>query len=206
MNNVLLSVYRREFDGSFTELASGLDSSLPTTITDPHPALDYARYRIVATSKETGSVSYYDLPGYLVGGNAVIIQWDEDWSSFDTTEDAPLEQPAWSGSMLVLPYNIDVSESNNSDVSLIEYVGRQHPVSYYGTHLGVSASWSMEIPKTDKETIYALRRLARWMGDVYVREPSGAGYWATISVSFSQKHCELTIPVSLKISQVEGGV
>jgi hypothetical protein len=44
------------------------------------------------------------------------------------------------------------------------------------------------------------------MGDVYVREPSGSGYWANIAVSFSQKHCELTIPVSLTISQVEGGL
>ena len=64
----------------------------------------------------------------------------------------------------------------------------------------------MDIPKSDKETIYGLRRLARWMGDVYVREPSGSGYWANITVSFSQKHTELTIPVSLSITQVEGGI
>lgn len=206
VDGVLLSVYRREFDGSFTELATGLDSSKATTITDPHPALDYARYRIVATTKSTGAVSYYDPPGYPVGGKAVLIQWDEDWSSFETTEDGIMEQPAWSGSMLKLPYNIDVSENNSSDKSLIEYIGRSHPVTYYGTQLGVSASWNMDIPKSDKETIYGLRRLARWMGDVYVREPSGSGYWANISVSFSQKHTELTIPVSLSITQVEGGI
>lgn len=44
------------------------------------------------------------------------------------------------------------------------------------------------------------------MGDVYVREPSGSGYWANISVSFTQTHCELTIPVTLNITRVEGGV
>lgn len=206
VNDVSLSVYRREFDGSFTELATGLDSAKATTITDPHPALDYARYRIVATTNATGAVGYYDPPGYPVGCKAVIIQWDEDWSSFETSEEASLEQPPWSGSMLKLPYNIDVSENNSSDKSLIEYAGRSHPVTYYGTQLGVAANWNMEIPKDDKETIYALRRLARWMGDVYVREPSGSGYWASISVSFSQKHCELTIPVTLSISQVEGGI
>lgn len=206
VSGVSLSVYRREFDGSFTELATGLNSLKSTTITDPHPALDYARYRIVAITDDSGAVSYYDTPGYPVGGKAVIIQWDEEWSSFETSEASAMEQPPWSGSMLKLPYNIDVSESNSSDISLVEYVGRQHPVSYYGTQLGVTASWSIEIPKEDKETIYALRRLARWMGDVYVREPSGSGYWANVAVSFSQKHCELTIPVSLKISQVEGGI
>ena len=64
----------------------------------------------------------------------------------------------------------------------------------------------MLIERNDTETIYALRRLAIWPGDVYVREPSGSGYWAKISVSFDQTHCELTIPVKLDITRVEGGV
>ena len=206
VEGVLLSVYRREFDGSFTELATGIDSTKATTITDPHPALDYARYRIVATTEATGAVSYYDTPGYPVGGKAVIIQWNEEWSNFETSENEIMEKPAWAGSMLKLPYNIDVSEANSSDKSLVEYIGRSHPVTYYGTQLGITATWNMDIPKSDKETVYALRRLARWMGDVYVREPSGSGYWANISVSFSQKHTEVTIPVTLTISQVEGGM
>ena len=201
-----LSVYRREFDGKFTELATGLDGAKHTTVTDPHPALDYARYRIVAITKDTGAVSYADLPGYPIQGKSVIIQWDEAWTNFETDETAALEQPAWSGSLLKLPYNIDVSESNTSDVEHIEYIGREHPVSYYGTQLGETSTWNVTIDKNDKETIYALRRLAKWMGDVYVREPSGIGYWASISVSFSQKHCEVTIPVTLEITRVEGGV
>jgi LysM repeat protein len=206
VTDVLLAVYRREFDGKFTELATGLDSAKSTTITDPHPALDYARYRIVATTKNTGAVSYYDLPGYPVGGKAVIIQWDEDWSSFETSEEAALEQPPWAGSMLKLPYNIDVSDGHRPDVALVEYIGRSHPISYYGTQLGQTSSWSMVIEKDDEETLYALRRLANWMGDVYVREPSGSGYWANVTVSFSQKHCDMTIPVTLDITRVEGGV
>lgn len=206
ITNVLISVYRREFDGSFTEIASDLDGELNTTVTDPHPALDLARYRIVAVSKDTGGVSYYDVPGFPVGGKAAIIQWDEAWSNFEVVEEATMEQPAWAGSMLKLPYNIDVSDNMNPDVARIEYIGREHPIAYYGTQLGHSASWSMEIEKADKETLYALRRLQRWMGDVYVREPSGSGYWANITVSFSQKHCEMTIPVSLSITRVEGGV
>ena len=64
----------------------------------------------------------------------------------------------------------------------------------------------MEIAKEDKNTIYTLRRLAQWMGDVYVREPSGSGYWASISVSFNQTHCKTTVPVTLDITRVEGGI
>lgn len=205
IEGLTLAVYRREFDGSFTELISGVDNLSNTFITDPHPALDFARYRIVATSKTTGAVSYYDSPGYPVGGNAVIIQWEEAWSSFDTSSEDDLEEPVWSGSMLKIPYNIDVSDSNTLDVSHVRYIGRAHPIAYYGTQLGIVSTWNVEIPKTDKETIYALRRLSKWMGDVYVREPSGSGYWANISVSFSQKHLSVTVPVTINITRVEGG-
>lgn len=204
--DVTLSVYRREYDGSFVELATGIDGSSNTFITDPHPSLDYARYRIVSTSKTTGHVTYYDLPGYPIAENSIIIQWDEEWINFNTTNEDPLYQQPWSGSMLKLPYNIDISDSTNKDVSLVEYIGRKNPVSYYGTQLGETSSWSTVIDKEDKDTIYALRRLSKWMGDVYVREPSGSGYWANISVSFPINHCEVTIPVTFEIAKVEGGM
>ena len=209
VENVTLSVYRREYDGGFIEIASGLKNSSSTFVTDPHPALDYARYRVVVTTDDTGTVSYYDLPGYPTGETSVIIQWNEEWSSFDTSDvdeaDEP-EQPPWSGSLLRLPYNIDVSDKNSLDVSLVKYIGRKRPVSYYGTQLGESSTWKVEIEKEDTETLYALRRLSIWTGDVYVREPSGSGYWANISVSFSQTHCQTTIPVTLEITRVEGGI
>lgn len=207
VEGVKLSVYRREFDGGFTELFTGLENTDSTFIVDPHPSLDYARYRIVATVTETGAVSYYDIPGHPIGEKAAIIQWDENWvKTFDVTSEDELEQPPWSGSMLKLPYNINVSDKYNPDVSLVEYIGREHPVSYYGTQLGSSSSWSMDIDKKDMETLYTLRRLSIYKGDVYVREPSGSGYWAHITVSFSQTHRELKIPVSLEITRVEGGI
>ena len=82
--NVTLSVYRREFDGSLVELATGIENGENTYITDPHPALDFARYRVVAVMKSTGAVSYFDVPGYPVEEKAVVIQWEEDWQEFDT--------------------------------------------------------------------------------------------------------------------------
>ena len=206
IEGVTLGVYRREFDGSFTEIAKGLKNSPSTYITDPHPSLDYARYRIVSVTNDTGAVGYYDLPGYPVNAPGIIIQWNEQWTEFDTYGNSdPLTVPSWSGSMLKLPYNIDVSDSHSPDVTLAEYIGREHPVSYYGTQKGETSSWNVEIPATDKDTLYALRRLAVWMGDCYVREPSGTGYWANVTVSISQTHQNLTIPVSFSVTRVEGG-
>lgn len=203
---ITLAVYRKEYDGRYVEIGSNLNNTDNTFITDPHPSLDYARYRVVARSDRTGAISYNDIPGYIIGEKAVIIQWDETWESFETDSESQNKERPWTGSMLKLPYNIDVSEDNSADVSLVNYIGRSHPVSYYGTQLGVNSTWNVEIPKSDKTTLYALRRLAIYMGDVYVREPSGSGYWANIVVSFSQTHCEMTIPVTFKITRVEGGV
>ena len=158
-------------------------------------------------TKSTAAISFYDTPSRPVGGKAVIIQWDDKWSSFNVDADTgAVTDTPWTGSMLKLPYNIDISDSHSPDVELVEYIGRSHPVSYYGTQVGESSSWSLDIPKSDKETLYAIRRLAKWMGNVYVREPSGSGYWANIKVSFSQKHLDVVIPVKFNITRVEGGV
>lgn len=204
VENVTLSVYRREYDGSYTEIATGIPNN-STAVTDPHPSLDYARYRLVAKDTKTGAISFYDMAGYPVGGIAVIIQWEEEWSTFEVGSDTDVEKPAWTGSMLKLPYNIDVTDSRGTEVSFVEYAGRKHPVSYYGTQLGETSTWNTDVPKEDKETIYALRRLSLWSGDVYIREPSGMGYWANIEVSFSQKHTDVVVPVTLSITRVEGG-
>jgi hypothetical protein len=206
VQSMLLSVYRREFDGSFTELSKDLPSENGTAVIDPHPALDYARYRVVAKSMNTGETSYYDLPAYEVGVKYVVLQWDEAWTTFDYTDGHEIAKAPWGGSLLKLPYNIDVSDSYDADVTLVNYIGREHPVSYYGTQIGQTATWEMSVDKADVETIYSLRRLARWMGDVYVREPSGSGYWAKVRVSFNQKHTDPVVPVSLEITRVDGGV
>lgn len=207
IDGVLLSVYRREYDGSFVEIIKDIPNVKGTFVTDPHPALDYARYRVVAMTVDTGAISYYDVPGYPVDGNAIILQWDEVWSTFEATEEeAEIAEPSWTGSMLKLPYNIDISSSHQPDVELVEYIGRSNPISYYGTQHGETATWNVDIDKKDTETLYALRRLSKWMGDVYVREPSGSGYWANVTVSFSRKHLETIIPVTLSIARVEGGV
>lgn len=214
-NIVNLFVYRREYDGTFTEIVtdtndpdSGIENDQMTWITDPHPSLDYARYRIVARDKNTGIISYYDT-SFAVQEKSVVIQWDEAWQSFDAVDGDVImtnTEKSYTGSMLKLPYNIDVSNVHSPDVALVRYIGRKRPVSYYGTQLGETATWNVAIPKSDVETLYALRRLAVYMGNVYVREPSGSGYWASINISFSQRHLDLTIPVTINITPVEGGM
>ena len=206
VENVVLSVYRREFDGTFTEIASEIPNYGSVSVTDPHPGMDYARYRIVARNKDTNVLSYSDIAAYKVNEPGIIIQWDEEYASFDSTGNYSPGVRDYHGSMVRLPYNVDTSESSDVDVSLVEYIGRRHPVAYFGTQIGKSDSWTCEIPRTDKETIYALRRLQQWMGTVYIREQNGVGYNAFVNITFSNKHDSLTIPITLSVKQVEGGI
>lgn len=204
IENITMSVYRKDYNGALIEIATNVPND-GTVVTDPHPALDYARYRLIAKDTQTGAVSFYDMPGHYIGCTSVIVQWDEEWSQFETAGGYNAEGPSWSGSMLVLPYNVKVSDKRKREVSRVNYAGREYPVSYHGIAIDESSSWSTVIPKTDTETIYALRRLSLWSGEVYVREPSGMGFWANVEPSFNLDYDTLAVPVSLDITRVEGG-
>lgn len=206
ITNLTLAVYRHENDGTFTEIMSGIDGEAYTYVIDPHPNLNYVKYRIIATDKSTGRISYSDTSSIPIGIKSIIIQWDEQFVKTDENGETDTTEQPWSGSLLKLPYNIDVSEKSDPEVSLIKYIGRNHPVSYYGTQLGITQTLNTVIEKDDLETINTLRRLQVWTGDVYIREPSGNGYWANIKVSFNRTHKEVTIPVSIDVTRVEGGI
>ena len=206
--NKIIDVYRRDFVSDEYILIEGdIENLGSTTIIDPHPSLKVTTYRIVSTDTETGNIKWNDTT--LTFGKtffpSIIIQWDEevnvinDAYSVNGLYDAPI-----SGNFLLLPFNIKTSESNDKDISHIEYIGRKRPVSYFGTQLGETASWTTEFDKTDDETIKMLRKLARWTDNVYVREPSGMGYWATVSVSFNNDYDSLVIPVTIEVTRVEG--
>ena len=203
--NYTLSVYRKNDDGTFVTIAENLLNTEAAFVTDPHPNLGGSEYRIVATDMTSGQMIFYDPPPYDMKCTDIILQWDEEYADIPFNDDSRETIRAF-GSFVRLPYNIDVSESANMENSMVNYIGRKNPVSYYGTQTGYTASWSTEIPKYDTQTIKMLRRLQVYPGDVYVREPSGTGYWAHVTVTFPINHCALTVSVSLSITRVEGGM
>lgn len=201
IDDVYLSMYRINYDGSFTELSSDILNTKLVTFPDVHPSLGITRYRVVARSRSSGIIAYEDFAYEDLFDPTIIIQWNQRSNGFiGSRED--YENVIFT-STLRLPYNIDISESNDRDVTLVNYIGRSNPVGYYGTQLGVSATWNTDIPKDDTETLYMLRQLAVYQGNVYVREPSGIGYWAKVDVSLNIKHLNLVIPVTLTIKKVE---
>lgn len=206
-SNVYLSVYRKEVDGTFTEIAKDLDGAYEVSVQDPHPSLYEAEYRIVSVDKTTGTMCFADIME-PIHDPSIVLQWDVDWEELEADVDdiEALASPLTHGEVLKLPFNIDSTFNADHDVSLVEYIGRSNPVSYYGTQRGETASHTLDIQKYDYDTINALRRLSIYPGDVYVREPSGIGYWANVKVSFSRNHNSVITPVTLDVTKVEGGV
>ena len=204
--NVKLSVYRKDANGKFVTIAENIDNRYQSsdsiiTVRDPHPSFGEYTYRIVATNTETGAVGYSD----VIEENdetSVVIQWDEKWNNVTDNPDGEL----FEGSILELPANIKITDKNSNDVDLVSYIGRERPVAYYGTQRGEGLSINCEFPKSDEETLSLLRHLMVYRGNVYVRESSGLGYRANVSISYNREYSSLTIPVTLDVKPVEGGV
>lgn len=209
VENIKLAVYRREFNGRLVNILAGedtyIDNEAEQFVTDPHPSLDFARYRVVAISESTGISTFADIPAYPIGEENIVIQWDEQWSGFDAGVEDETEEPSWGGSMIKIGYDINISEEYTKDSELIKYAGRTDPVSYYGTNMETKSTWSAAIITLDPDLLYQLRRLANYSGDVYVREPSGIGYWANVQVDIQKDQISPVARVSLDVQKVEGG-
>ena len=202
LDDILLSVYRKNVDGTFTMIVDNVDNDYILNVVDPHPALDFARYRVCAKSTVDGSVNYADFNEYI-GEKSAVITWNENLPA--NTEDTEASMYGWAGTMLKLKWNVDIQDASDKDTSLVEYIGRKHPVAYYGTQLGMTSTWSSEIPKTDSESLELIRLLQQTTSDVYVREGYGTGYWAKVDVTYDIKHNSTTIPVTINVSRTDGG-
>lgn len=208
VDNVLLNVYRINFDGSFTLIEGNVENDGVTVISDPHPALDNGKYRLVAIDNTSGYMFFDDVVSEDLEVKGLVLQWDAKYSNYtvqDIVDD--LDEPAIGdmagGTTLKLPYNVKKNESSDLDTALIEYIGRNHPVSYYGTQKGQKSSYSTDVPKDDLETLDLLRKLQVWPGDVYIRAQDGLGYWAKIEVSFDRDYDSLVMPVSIEATRVD---
>lgn len=208
VDNVSISVYRINFDGSFTPIELNIPNDGVTVISDPHPALDNGKYRLVAMDNTTGTMFFDDVISEDLEAKGLVLQWDAKYANYlvrDIVDE--LNEPAIGnmagGTTLKLPYNVKKNESSDIDNNLVEYIGREHPVSYYGTQKGQKSSYSTDVPKDDLNTLDLLRRLQIWPGDVYIRAQDGLGYWAKVEVSFDRDYDSLVMPVNIDTIRVD---
>lgn len=208
VNGIILDVYRINFDGSFTKIEGNIVNDGRTVISDPHPALDNGKYRVVAIDNTSGAMFFADMISEDLEVKGLVLQWDAKYSNYfvrdivDEIDGAAIGNMA-GGTTLRLPFNVKKNEASDLDVELVDYIGREHPVSYYGTQKGQKSSYSTDVPKDDMETLDLLRRLQTWPGDVYLRAQDGLGYWAKVEVSFDRDYDSLLMPVSIEATRVD---
>ena len=223
--NMLLSIYRINYDGTLTSLVEDREYNSSSddwgSVTDLHPSLKWAKYRIVAVDKNTGAITSQDIPAKEVGIPGIIIDWEDYPKSYIIGPDERKATASFADDVmrtyLKLPYNVDISSAQDHDYSHVAYAGRNHPVAYYGTLKNETATWTAEIPVDDNlitanqdefdgvsQTMSLLKSLAEWSGPVYAREAvTGIGYYATAKVSFSHEHNSLTVPITIELTRIE---
>lgn len=205
--DVTLDIYRINYDSTLTLIGDNLPNAqvidgevLTSSIIDLYPSFTSARYRIVANDLNTDQTTAYDSEEIPTPVYGIFIQWDAQSPNWD----ADLDSAVYSGEQVFLRWDLDITEDAEPDRELVEYIGRENPVAYFGTQLGVTGSWTSNLVKWEQqEEIAQLRKLQRWQGTCYVRETSGAGYRAVVNVSFGRSIDSLKVPVTLEITKVE---
>ena len=200
---VTLSVYRIDDDGTLVLLRSGIENDGAAVITDPHAQFGECWYHVVATDTATRVCNFFDHYDESPH-HTCVIQWDENWQVGVDEDDLGDRDYDYSGMMIDGIYNLGLEEAGDAEAEDVEYIGRAHPVSYYGTQERYEARFEVEFPKEDKETLSKARRLIALRDDAYVREPYGAGYWAHIATpSLSRSHDSLGYRLSFTARRVD---
>ena len=196
LDGITLSVLRLSQDGSTTMLQRGIANDGLLSVIDPHADFDECWYRVIATETATGMSAVSEV--YAPSPHSTCcIQWDERFSSI-TADEVDEEELEFVGTRIDGLYNLEFEESGSVQSEDVEYIGRKFPVSYYGTQKGYTATYQIEFPKEDVQTYRKARQLQGLLDDVYIREPSGVGFWAhcssvRLSRSFDSMSVKLTV-------------
>ena len=200
LSDCTLSVWRADAYNNWDLIAKDIENTGAVAVVDPYPTLGTCNYRICAVDNTTGVLEYDDdeVESHV---NRIVIDMDSEWKpaddEFETTR-------RFTSDRVELPYNIKVSEESDPDAVELELWGDDAPTLRNGTHLRIGGSWSCDMVKSESdETLAGLRRLMAHPGSVYVREPSGIGYWARCKVSISRSYDSQAVSVSLSVTRVK---
>ena len=199
---VVLSVMRLSQDGTVTMLQRGIANDGLTAVIDPHADFGECWYRIIATDPATNTSSVQDVFEESEHPTC-CIQWDERFTS-RTADEAFADDMEFAGTRIDGLYNLQFEENGSVQSEDVEYIGRKFPVSYYGTQKGYTSTYQVEFDKEDTETYRKARQLQGLLDDVYIREPSGVGFWAhCTNVRISRSHDSRAVSLTVEAVRVD---
>lgn len=196
-----MAVWRVESGGSTVLVAEGLAHG--GTCVDPHPDFGDCSYRVVATDPATGLQEAVDVATF-VDESAVVIQWGERWDVADEADEVAPGVLSYAGERLRLPYELSLTEDREADMVEVTYLDRTRPVLYVGRALSQQFSASGVIDEDSDPGIHGrVRAMLDLGGPVYVREPSGSGFWASVRGTITPLSRGMA-QISLRFVRVEG--
>ena len=202
LKTIIFDIYRIDADGSLVHLAKGMPNTGTYSFIDMHAPFGRQIYRVVATDTTTGALSFEDELVHLNARNSLCFSWNDESHIYYADEDDEGFTPSTSERVLELPGGITLTESSEGDRMGREFIGDRYPDSSYGTQLGTTLSCSAEFFKGDETEIALVRELEVWMGDVYVREPMGGGFWAMVSTSISASKDSPVVTASFQVTRI----
>lgn len=174
------------------KLITKKDEKQYTDIIDIYSRLDRGIYSVMLFSKSLPKVC-----GYLK-----IEKEYEDYTYYNYSGQY-IRIDYLTGKSLIFPYNIVTSNTVENNCILVNYVGRKYPIGYFGDSSNENPSWTFEIPKYEQTVLDELYLLQHYKGEVFIREPSGIGYLAIVSVSFNKSYSEVLVSVTLTANRLD---
>lgn len=165
-----------------------------TKYVDPYPTLKmFGGYRVV----------YKTVDGdYITPGNN--LAW-MDYNSPEHQIDRFLTIIDFGDDRVILPYDLDVSNSWSKDFTETKYLGGSVQGDWNPAVSRTGSVNSTTIVEEDPETIQAMRRLATYAGICRIRTPEGSNYAANIEVKENREARKVNevVKFSIDITRVD---
>lgn len=162
---------------------------------DPYPAIGaLGGHRIVYRTENNDYITDENVPAWVDLGRNTGGYLDGDQAVID-----------FNGQRVILRYNTDLSSSWEKDFKETRYLGGSVQGDWNPSISRKSNVSSVMLSVDDQEMIQAMRQLADYPGQCYVRTQDGSAYAADIQVSENRSHKTggKIVEFSLEITKVE---
>lgn len=158
---------------------------------------DFGQFYLDPYPASNGGYRFVDVTANGDYTTATGIAWIDKTCSL-TLEDAIID---FNGERLVLPYNLELSNSWEKDFEETKYLNG-HVVGDWNAAVSRSGSIGAVLERNDARNA-TIRDLAAWNGICHVRTPDGSSYSADVQVSESLSYSSKSREYTLSITRVD---
>lgn len=154
-------------------------------------------------------VDYVPRLGQQVTYRVLAVAANGAYSSADAVADTALDPSAYAwnfgtggASVAKMSATPTAKDQPRVERSVVQFAGREKPVSYYGIHRTNAMTYTGEVWAADD--IKAFHDLSAYLGDAVFRDPWGRRINVATDVDFSESSGPRTVAVSVAMQEVDG--